>query len=68
MGGLIHCVHGMISYCPHADSAVSRPTLNNASSVSEDYLQYLSRPHHIEKCFLVDRKKMEKLITGEYLQ
>ena len=47
-----------------ADGEEGKALLTRASSVSDDYLQFLSRPHHIEKRFLVDRKKLEKLITG----
>lgn len=33
--------------------------------MTEDYLEFQGRPGHIEKRFPVDRKKLEKLITGE---
>ena len=39
--------------------------LERSSSISEDYLRYLSNPHHTEKRFPVDRKKLERLIIGE---
>jgi len=33
--------------------------------MTDDYGAFLGRPHHIEKRFPVDRKKLEKLITGK---
>ena len=55
--------------------AADRPSGNGAgalarsgSVVSEDYLEFLGRPGHIEKRFPVDRKKLEKLITGQFLE
>jgi len=38
--------------------------LERSSSISEDYLRYLSNPHHTEKRFPVDRKKLERLIIA----
>ncbi len=38
--------------------------LMRSASMSEDYLEFQGRPGHIEKRFPVDRKKLEKLITG----
>ena len=35
--------------------------------MSDDYIMFLRRPHHVEKRFPVNRKKLEKLITGRSL-
>ena len=40
--------------------------LERSSSISEDYVRYLNNPQHTEKRFPVDRKKLERLIIGEW--
>ncbi len=42
----------------------SEEPLVRSSSISDDYLQFLGQPHHMEKRFPVDRRKLEKLIKG----
>ena len=49
--------------CP-GDDGLQPMTRERTSSVSDEYLRYLSRPGHIEKRFPIDRKKLERLIIG----
>ncbi len=48
------CVYGFLG-----NDGLQPETRERTSSVSDEYLRFLSKPGHIEKRFPVDRKKQE---------
>ena len=63
-GFYVYFLSHIIIYYVIVGSDGVRDPLVRSSSISEDYLQFLGRPHHMEKRFPVDRRKLEKLIKG----
>jgi len=60
------CVRACVCVCACAAPSVEgKAPLVRTASVTDDFLRFCGRPNHTEKRFFVDRKKLEKLITGK---
>ena len=46
------------------DGTEAKAPLTRTSSMTDDFNRFSGKPSHTEKRFFVDRKKLEKLITG----